>query len=255
MRGRRYEEAKTRRQDSEEARIRARWNMIAAPVKAFSDREFAKGLGLIFDSIVTPLPGLAPIAVMEPPGTEEQRWTAGRKGESDVTRFLSRNLDDRWILLVGYQGARGEIDHVLIGPSGVCAVEVKHYKGLISCSALKWTRRKRAANGYVYPTEEVLQDAGGRSPSRQLNEAADALQSSLDRRFGKGRVRRGIVLSNLAAELDQIHELGIDFLTRLKGWNLDKTLGTQPRISMETVDAIARFLAQDHQLNVYRKNL
>jgi Holliday junction resolvase-like predicted endonuclease len=34
-------------------------------------------------------------------------------------------LDDAWVMIRGYRNRRGETDHVLVGPGGVWAVEVK----------------------------------------------------------------------------------------------------------------------------------
>lgn len=56
---------------------------------------------------------------------------AGLEGEQRVADLLSAALDDRWTLLssVVVEGLPGDIDHVLVGPAGIFAIEVKHWSG------------------------------------------------------------------------------------------------------------------------------
>ena len=51
---------------------------------------------------------------------------AGIEGEQLVASGLGRVLDDEWTLIRGYRNRRGEIDHLLLGPRGLIAIEGKH---------------------------------------------------------------------------------------------------------------------------------
>src|ERR1041384_8370166 len=52
------------------------------------------------------------------------RQQAGVAAEDQVTAYLGV-LSDEWTLLRGYANRRGELDHLLVGPRGVWAIEVK----------------------------------------------------------------------------------------------------------------------------------
>lgn len=58
---------------------------------------------------------------------------AGLEGERQVAELLAATLDDQWTLISGVvpKGLPGDIDHVLVGPAGVFAIEVKHWAGRI----------------------------------------------------------------------------------------------------------------------------
>jgi hypothetical protein len=65
--------------------------------------------------------------------TDERAWRIGADGEQKVASQLDRlnRMDSRWLALhsvpVGRNGA--DIDHVVIGPSGVFTLNAKHHPG------------------------------------------------------------------------------------------------------------------------------
>ena len=72
----------------------------------------------------------------------------GRLGERLVVDLLRGLPDDYWLVNDVTLGlARGNIDHVLIGPCGVVVIETKRLAGTIRCSGDEWSvngsRRKR----------------------------------------------------------------------------------------------------------------
>lgn len=79
-----------------------------------------------------------PPAPSTAPSQDEAILTAGIKGEQSVADALGRSLNDDWVLLRGYHNPRGEIDHVLLGPRGLVAIEVKNYSGVVSCDGDRW---------------------------------------------------------------------------------------------------------------------
>jgi len=90
-------------------------------------------------------------------------------GEEAVSSALSA-LDNRHRVFndLVLPGARGDIDHVVVGPGGVFVLETKNYAGEITCTGNRWARCR---NG----TWEVLQ----RSPSRQVSDNARRLDAFL----------------------------------------------------------------------------
>lgn len=80
----------------------------------------------------------------------------GMLGENIVRNSLRQvGLSDDYAAFynVAYRKKNGgltDIDCVLIGPSGVFAIEVKHYSGVIHHDGNRWVRAKRSAWGNVY---------------------------------------------------------------------------------------------------------
>jgi len=60
---------------------------------------------------------------------------AGLEGQRLLPQYLA-SLDNQFCLINGVQlpGMRGDIDHVLVGPPGVFALETKHHRGQIICN-------------------------------------------------------------------------------------------------------------------------
>ena len=75
------------------------------------------------------------------PTDEEAKLAAGMEGERLVENGLSLVLDDEWALLRGYHNRSGEIDHLLIGPRGVFAIEGKHRSRDQPLSSGTWRRQ------------------------------------------------------------------------------------------------------------------
>jgi len=108
--------------------------------------------------------GLAACIVGARVGRRLRHVRHGRLGERIVTSAL-RRLPDDYILIndVMLARGRGNVDHVLIGPCGVVAIETKRLAGHIRCDGDAWW-----INGY-----------SRRSISRQVNAGAGVLQRSL----------------------------------------------------------------------------
>jgi tetratricopeptide (TPR) repeat protein len=70
-------------------------------------------------------------------------YQRGRRGELRVAAAFQRVLDDRWILFrnltLGENG--GDLDAVLVGPTGIYALEIKDYRGYNRNVGKRWQRR------------------------------------------------------------------------------------------------------------------
>jgi len=66
----------------------------------------------------------------------------GRRGEDTIT-FMLQGLDDSCYLIndVILPSSSGNIDHVLLTPNGIFAIETKHWDGEIICRGDEWLRR------------------------------------------------------------------------------------------------------------------
>ena len=115
----------------------------------------------------------------------EEKIMAGIAGEQLVATELGA-ADDSWTLLRGYRNRRGEIDHLLLGPRGLFAIEVKNLNATVHVDGDRWRADKYDRYGNLVE-QRVIVDRMGRSPSVQLNEPADDLERFL---AGRGRPPR-----------------------------------------------------------------
>lgn len=104
--------------------------------------------------LLVPLAGLAMLGAQQPWGWAAlaagavvgtsiarrlTRVRKGRLGEKLITNLLQRLSDDYYLVNdVTFDGARGNIDHVVIGPCGVVVIETKRLAGTIRCHGSSW---------------------------------------------------------------------------------------------------------------------
>jgi len=68
----------------------------------------------------------------------------GMKGEKRVRQFLESKLNDTYYLIndieyVNDRGGKENIDHIVLGPNGIFAIETKDYRGKITCKGSYWS--------------------------------------------------------------------------------------------------------------------
>src|SRR5262249_37752196 len=129
------------------------------------------------------------------PSQDEARLAAGRAGGQQVAQELGRGLGNDWVLFRGYCNRRGEIDHLLLGPPGLIAIESKHLNATVHCQGDDWRFDKFDRFGNLVQ-QGRLSDRRGRSPSVQLNQPADMLEEFLSGRGGKGSMLRVVFLEH-----------------------------------------------------------
>jgi|GEM_PF-5770496 len=119
---------------------------------------------------------LGVIAVTGPSKQDAAIKRAGAAGEAVLPQLL-RPLPDTWTLLNGVPtpGAHADIDHVLVGPTGVWAIEAKHHVGMVQCVGDAWGYTRLGAGG-------IPQEGHIGNPSQQARRAAAALEHYLQRR-------------------------------------------------------------------------
>jgi hypothetical protein len=119
------------------------------------------------------------------------RYMGGSEGEKRVTRVLRESLNDDYFLIDDLQlfdGRKGNIDHVVVGPNGVFVIETKNLRGK------------------VFASEDYWQGTKGKSPSKQVRDNANrvyhAIKASESFRTGKPWVHGIVVFTNRAAQLN-----------------------------------------------------
>ncbi len=149
------------------------------------------------------------------PSEEEAKLEAGIKGEQLVADELGRALGDDWVLLRGYHNRRGEIDHLLLGPRGLVAIEVKNQNGTVHCDGDSWWIDKydRYGNQVEPRTEMTDQGKRHRSPSVQLNEPADLLEEFLRSRGEDVDLLRVVLLAHRRARIGNCRGATVSIFT------------------------------------------
>jgi Nuclease-related domain len=151
---------------------------------------------------------------------QEQVWAAGNNGEELVLKELKRRLAGTWTIAKGYRNHKGEIDLVAMGLDGIVALEIKYLSGVVHCDGDRWYRDKYDNYGNLIHRGVAIEDGGGRAPSRQLNEAADALQTFLHQAGISGNVLRVVVLSHDLSQIGTLQNQTVDRICRVRELDL-----------------------------------
>lgn len=187
---------------------------------------------------------LQQLAQAKTDSSEEAKLTAGVQGENLLARELASRFNDRWTLLRGYRNRRGEIDQLLLGPSGLVAIEVKHRNATISCNGDEWSFEKYDRYGNCVERGRMT-DRGGRSPSRQLNEPADQLQDFLQHRGQPLAIERVVVLTHPRSALGSCKGNTVHIATD-SGYIANLVKGSGLTLDPARRAEIERLIVQDH---------
>jgi hypothetical protein len=183
----------------------------------------------------------------------EQKARSGMAGEKRVSDRLAAALDDEWVLFHGYQNGRGEIDHVLVGPRGVVAIEVKNVNATVDIDGDVWAAKKFDRYGNRVPARE-LADRSGRSPSVQVNEGADALQEFLRKRGQQIHVRRVVLLTHDKSRIARQRNLTVDAVGTSAEKVLDLLNSMPPTIRAAQRATVETHIQKDHAFHENRRS-
>jgi hypothetical protein len=108
--------------------------------------------------------------------TRRARLDAGLQGQRQLARTLSVLSDDYYLVNnLELPGRSDDVDHLLVGPNGVFALETKHHSGRIYCRDGQWYQLKTSRGGLVQPEKPI------RDPARQLKRNVDYLRACIKR--------------------------------------------------------------------------
>lgn len=176
---------------------------------------------------------------------------AGVQGEEILVCGLSR-LSDDWLMLRGYRNLRGETDHILVGPLGVWAVEVKRRRIRLNVLGDRWWYEKFDSWGNVVETNWAV-DGGGRNWGRQVSEVAGDLAAWLARRGHQVPVRTAVLLLHEHARLGRCQDLTVDLLGTCPAQLLDAVADRSSPLSPHECEEIARLIRRDHHFHNRRR--
>jgi hypothetical protein len=137
---------------------------------------------------------------------------AGLAGQQLLPKILS-SLDDGYYLLNNLKlpGRADDVDHLIIGPNGIFALEAKHHRGRIFWKEGHWYQSKMSRRGLPQPESEL------RDPIQQLKRNVDYLRGCIngtDRDLSRRTrlwIEGAVVFTHPAVSLD----LPDDVLARL----------------------------------------
>jgi nuclease-like protein len=181
----------------------------------------------------------------------EEKIRAGIAGEQLVATELGRLLDDSWTLLRGYRNRRGEIDHVLLGPRGLFAMEVKNLNATVHVDGDRWRADKYDKYGNLVE-QRVIADRLGRSPSVQLNEPADDLERFLAGRGHPAEVQRVVILTHQRSRLGTVRNPTV-LAGPSAAYALDLVEASASRLDRGQRAAIADLIQRDHAFHGKRQ--
>jgi hypothetical protein len=186
-----------------------------------------------------------------PPSDEEEILRAGIAGERQVAAELGGVLGDDWVLLRGYCNPAGEIDHLLLGPAGLIAIESKHLNATVSCDGDDWRFERFDRYGNLVERGR-LGDKRGRSPSAQLNEPAGRLEQFLRSRGSAVSMLRVVLLTHPNSRAGDCRGASVHVLTSAA--RLARELDDMPPVLASAQRAaIEELITRDHRYHENRR--
>lgn len=87
------------------------------------------------------------IAWIEDDKQSTKAWSTGARGEREVAEYLEKKLTGSACILLHDRkipGTRANIDHLVVGPSGVTVLDAKNYKGKVRVERVGFGKKRRS---------------------------------------------------------------------------------------------------------------
>ena len=186
-----------------------------------------------------------------PTADQQEILMAGIEGEQLVASGLGRILNDEWTLIRGYRNKRGEIDHLLLGPRGLVAIEGKHRNVLVHCAGDHWWFTKFDKYGNAVERGEMT-DSRGRSPSQQVNEPASQLEGFLRTRGHPVAIERVVLLTHPRSRLGNCVRPTVHVATTT-GEVIGMLDDSTTALSEPERDQVERLIIRDHRFHASKR--
>lgn len=250
-----HEEAMARYREQIEIRRqsrRQRWQRVR---DTFDQRRFLATLGhslIWFGLLIWPSPRRP---IMDAMGQEERVWLSGHEGELAMQHALHKMFDDRWVLILGYRNAAGEMDQLLVGPDGMLALEIKNINGKYFCDGDRWWLDKFDKYGNLVEPNKPIADKGGRGPSQQVNDVADGLTRFLRQKIDVPDMGRSVVFTHQNSQEGKLKNKRVHMICHVRELRCRDIENLLKNVSGSVnVDAICRLIEQDHHFHSNRRN-
>jgi hypothetical protein len=173
-------------------------------------------------------------------------------GEQMVAAGLSGALNDDWALLRGYRNRRGEIDQILLGPRGLFAIEVKHRNATVHVTGDDWQFDKYDRYGNLVGQGRI-EDGGGRSPSRQVNEPASELERFLRDRGQPAKIKRIVMLTHPSSRLGSTRNLTVNLVATSTGYLISHLNDCPVAFDSHQLARLEQLIVRDHRHHESRR--
>lgn len=138
-----------------------------------------------------------------------QTWISGAEGEEKVAKVLSSLKNCHVFNDIVLPEEQTNIDHAVLSPIGIFAIETKNHKGTVKCAGDSWQLEKVGRMGTIY-TGKIG------NPSKQVKRNAMILRGFILDRVGLRLYVNGIVcLSNNYANYLNVCALSSIFLSNV----------------------------------------
>ena len=184
----------------------------------------------------------------------ESVWEAGAEGERKVSDQLAAQLDSQWTMLAGYSGPGGEIDRILVGPLGACALEVKFLNGSVTVDGDNWTMTRYDNYGNIVDHGVPVSDKSGQSPSGQVNRAVKPLEDFLRQRTALSRMARAVVLSHDKSNIHRVKNKTLDHVSTLRLLKVRELFSRSKPLDAGTAAKVVQHIQRDHEFHKNRRS-
>lgn len=176
---------------------------------------------------------------------------AGIAAEEQMT-FALQTLSDDWILFRGYANRRGEIDHLLVGPGGIWAIEVKGRGVRVHVDGDQWRYEKFDRYGNLVD-QGKLTDRRGRSWGRQVIDIARDLEAFLNSRGVTANVQTAVVVIHNRASMGSLKNLPVSVLSIGTDYLLNQLRNEITVLDPSTSSKVAQLIRRDHVFHTRRR--
>jgi len=167
--------------------------------------------------------GWAAVGSVAWPRQDADRWARGAAGEQATAALLSRLAPSRWTVLhdLAVPGSRANIDHLVIGPTGLWVVDTKAFRGHVkvrwgrarvggiplSTAAVRW-EAEVVTDRLAVPARPVIALHGRALPrrARRCDGVTVLAAARLTRRLRRGALLRPTLSAGRVKEISRLAE-------------------------------------------------
>jgi hypothetical protein len=189
------------------------------------------------------------------PTAREAQLQAGIEGEQLVANRFAAVLGDEWVLFRGYKNRAGEIDHLLLGPQALIAMEGKHQNGRISCNGDEWWFQKLNSRGLgIEDKWGRIADRRGRAPTRQLNDSVKQLAAFLGSRVQDVDIGTVLLFTHPRTQWGALQNLTVQLVGTTADHVLERFVyGRNAQYDEVKLRELERLIARDHHHHEQRR--
>lgn len=170
---------------------------------------------------------------------------AGVEGELELVKQLSILLSDDWLMMRGYNSRCGETDCVLVGPSGIWAVEVKATSLRLFVDGDSWQYERVNRRGDVVDRGEALTHSGKRW-DRQVIDVAEYLSRLLSDNDQAMKIHTAVLIMHGDGSVALCRNASVDHVSADPDQLIDAIEELAAPLPRARADKLASLIRSDH---------